>query len=240
MGNAQFYLLYKSPQTSHLTFIIDYMKPKKMNTVRRLRRQVVKEVKLMNFYVYGQWFILSGFVSDFILTFIVFPIVATRSSSFPQIPDDKWLAWAYEFGMNCPAMFAVFWFYFLEEETTSRLRYEDLMFLCLWLLVAVTKWIGYSIGLLYLSSAILFTAASICYGVAYFLCQSPRRTGLIGGSGVERMMLEVPNKSGRSGCNWTGIFCIIGIFLAFGCIGAGGWYGFYYAIYIYLPAHPYT
>ncbi|KAI0890638.1 uncharacterized protein GGS22DRAFT_151465 [Annulohypoxylon maeteangense] len=195
-------------------------------------RSLVKEVKLMNCYVYAQWFILSGLVSDFILTVIALPIVATQSSSFSQLGDNKWIAWAYELGINIPTMFAIFWFYFLEEETTSRVRHEDLMFLCLWLLVATTKWIGYSIGLLYLSSAILFTAATICYGTAYLLCQSPRRTRLIGGSGVEYMMLEVPNKGGRNGCNWTGILCIIGIFIAFGCIGVGAGYGFYYALYV--------
>ncbi|KAI1213863.1 uncharacterized protein F4807DRAFT_203020 [Annulohypoxylon truncatum] len=200
----------------------------KMATIRA----VVKEVKLMNFYIYAQWFILSGLVSDFILTIIVLPIVATRSSSFPQLGDNKWIAWAYELGMNIPAMFAIFWYYFLEDETTSRVRHEDLIFLCLWLLVATTKWIGYGIGLLYLSSAVLFTAAVVCHCVAYFLCQSPRKTRLIGGSGVEYMMLEVPNKSGRNGFNWTGFLCVLGIFLIFGCIGVGGWYGFYYAIFI--------
>ncbi|KAI0896938.1 hypothetical protein F4806DRAFT_415165 [Annulohypoxylon nitens] len=193
---------------------------------------IVEEVKLMNFYVYAQWFILSGLVSDFILTIIVLPIVATRSSSFPQLGDDKWIAWAYQMGINIPTMFAIFWFYFLEGETTSRVRYEDLIFLCLWLLVALTKWVGYSIGLLYLPSAIIFTAAVICYGVAYLLCQSPRRTQLIGGAGVEYMMLEVPNKCGRNGCNWAGILCVLAIFLAFGCIGVAAGYWFHYAIFV--------
>ncbi|KAI1142677.1 hypothetical protein F5Y05DRAFT_365695 [Hypoxylon sp. FL0543] len=193
-------------------------------------RSVIREVKLLNFYVYGQWFLLAGLIADIVLTAIVTPILATRGTLLTRL-DITWPAYVYIVCINVPSMVAIGWYYLLEDETTSRVRNEDLIFLLLWLLIATVHWIGYGIDLPYLPSAIIFTAAVVCYGLAYLLCQSPRRTRLIGGAGVDYMLLAVPNKRMRHGYSWTGILCILGIFLLFAGFGFGVWYGINYAFF---------
>ncbi|KAI1409744.1 hypothetical protein F5Y13DRAFT_169373 [Hypoxylon sp. FL1857] len=192
-------------------------------------RSLIKEVKLLNFYIYAQWFLLAGFVADIIMTAIVTPIMGTRGALFPR-QDEKWPAYLYIVGVNVPTMVAVGWYYLIEAETTSRVRNEDLIFLLLWLLATTVHWIGYSIGLPYLPSALIFTGAVVCHGLAHLLCQSPRRTRLVGGAGVDYMLLAVPNKRIRSGYSWTGILCTLGIFVVFIGFGFGMWYAINYAL----------
>ncbi|KAI0842995.1 hypothetical protein F5Y06DRAFT_256623 [Hypoxylon sp. FL0890] len=193
-------------------------------------RNLIREVKLLNFYIYAQWFLLAGFVADLIMTAIVTPVLATRGTLFTHL-DIKWPAYVYIVCVNVPSMVAIGWYYLIEDETTSRVRNEDLIFLFLWLLITTVHWIGYGIDLPYLASAIIFTGAVVCYGLAYLLCQSPRRTRLVGGAGVDYMLLAVPNNKMRNGYSWTGILCILGIFVGFAGFGFGVWYGINYAFF---------
>jgi hypothetical protein len=81
-----------------------------------------------------------------------------------------------------------------------RLEHDDLILFLSFLLFDLVHWVIFVVGitraefgvdLWYLAPTILLMAAVACHGAAYFLCQSPRRSRLLGGSGVDHMLLRI-------------------------------------------------
>lgn len=87
----------------------------------------------------------------------------------------------------------IIWFHLVEPEATRRIPHEDLAFGLFWTFVTISHVVAcWRVTRYYLIPTIPLGSAAMCYLVAYFLCQSHRKTRLTRGSGVDHMMLVVP------------------------------------------------
>ncbi|KAI1390136.1 uncharacterized protein F4822DRAFT_400974 [Hypoxylon trugodes] len=182
-------------------------------------RELVREAKLLNFYIYGQWFLLAGLIVTTIYLVIVVPIEFTHGTLLPHAhwPESAILYTGWASGVTIVGIILLL---FIPNERLKN-RHDELISLTAWLTLSMLHWVGFGIGLPYLASALLLSIGSICYGVAYLLCQNPRKTRLTGGTAVAGMLLAIPDEKNRGGSSWTGLSVMAGCFFLFALITFG-------------------